>query len=88
MVSSTDTTVVVDVSDDGCGMSEADSEHIFERFYRADVSRTRSCGSGGSGLGLAIVKSLVEAHGGTVAVRSALGAGTTFRIEIPRLLES
>lgn len=88
VVSSTDTTVVVDVSDDGCGMSEADSEHIFERFYRADVSRTRSCGSGGSGLGLAIVKSLVEAHGGTVAVRSALGAGTTFRIEIPRLLES
>lgn len=87
VVSSTDTAVVVDVSDDGYGMDESDSEHIFERFYRADTSRTRATGSGGSGLGLAIVKSIVEAHGGTVAVRSALGAGTTFRIEIPRLLE-
>lgn len=72
---------IVEVSDDGVGMSEKDARNIFERFYRTDTSRTRA--TGGSGLGLAIVKSLVEAHDGTVTVDTALGKGTTFRVELP-----
>lgn len=72
---------VVRVIDDGVGMSEEDAKHIFERFYRADVSRSRA--SGGSGLGLAIVQSLVEAQGGTVTVKSKLGEGSTFEVSFP-----
>lgn len=73
--------IVVDVKDDGVGMSDNDAAHIFERFYRADTSRTRS--TGGSGLGLAITKSLVEAHHGTITVDSAKGEGTTFHVALP-----
>lgn len=80
----TNTKVIVDVIDDGVGISEEDAAHIFERFYRTDTSRTRA--TGGSGLGLAIVKSLVEAHGGSVRVRSRLGEGTTFSVELPKLI--
>jgi len=57
---------------------------VFERFYRADSSRTRE--SGGSGLGLSIVAALVAAHGGTVTVDSAPGVGATFRVELPRVV--
>ncbi|APT85457.1 histidine kinase [Corynebacterium aquilae DSM 44791] len=71
----------VTVADNGVGMSEQDTNHVFERFYRADASRNRN--SGGSGLGLAIVKSLVEAHGGVVNVVSAPGEGTTFSVKLP-----
>lgn len=74
--------VVLDIADNGCGMEQKDAEHIFERFYRADASRNRSSG-GGSGLGLAITKSLIEAHGGTVAVVTAPGEGSTFTISLP-----
>lgn len=73
--------VVVTVSDDGVGMSAEDAEHIFERFYRADSSRSRA--SGGSGLGLAITKSLVEGHGGRISVASTQGIGTTFTVVLP-----
>lgn len=73
--------VVIDVADNGVGMKTEDAEHIFERFYRADTSRARS--TGGSGLGLAITKSLVEAHGGTIAVATAPGEGSTFTISLP-----
>lgn len=73
--------VVIDVADNGRGMEAKDAEHIFERFYRADTSRTRS--TGGSGLGLAITKSLVEAHGGTIRVETAPGQGSTFTISLP-----
>lgn len=73
--------VMIDVADNGVGMKPEDAEHIFERFYRADTSRTRS--TGGSGLGLAITKSLVEAHGGTVTVKTAPGQGSTFTISLP-----
>lgn len=74
--------VVVDIADDGIGMEQKDAEHIFERFYRADASRNRASG-GGSGLGLAITKSLIEAHGGTVAVSTKPGEGSTFTISLP-----
>jgi two-component system OmpR family sensor kinase len=55
----------------------------FERFYRADPSRSRH--HGGSGLGLSIVRAIVDAHGGKVSLDTALGHGTTVRIELPRV---
>ncbi len=74
--------VFIDVADNGTGMRPEDAEHIFERFYRADVSRNRASG-GGSGLGLAITKSLVEQHGGAISVKTAPGQGSTFTISLP-----
>lgn len=74
------------VADTGVGIDAADLPHLFRHFYRTDQSRTRS--SGGTGLGLAIVKSLVEAHGGRVAVESAAGKGSTFTITFPRRQEA
>jgi two-component system OmpR family sensor kinase len=58
-------------------------DRAFERFSRADASRSRH--AGGSGLGLAIVRAIVVAHGGDVALASAPGAGTTVRVELPRV---
>ena len=63
-------------------MSEADRAQVFERFYRADPSRTRA--AGGSGLGLSIVAALVAAHGGRVGVQSAPGSGSRFLVELPQ----
>jgi two-component system OmpR family sensor kinase len=78
---------VLEVSDSGPGLAPEDAERIFERFYRADPSRTRSgaggAGAGGSGLGLSIVAALVAAHGGRVSVRTAPGAGATFVVRLP-----
>ncbi len=74
--------VTVTVTDTGRGIPPDDLSHVFERFYRADRSRTR--GSGGTGLGLAIAKHIVEAHGGAIAVRSRLDEGTTFLFTLPR----
>jgi len=73
--------VVTRVADDGRGMSPEVTSHIFERFYREDSSRSRA--SGGSGLGLAIVRTLVESHGGSITVDSAVGEGTTFTVRLP-----
>ncbi|MFQ1001929.1 sensor histidine kinase [Modestobacter sp. SSW1-42] len=75
-------TVCVAVSDAGPGMAPADAERVFERFYRADTSRTRA--AGGSGLGLSIVASLVAAHGGRVELTTAPGEGATFTVRLPR----
>nr|WP_319239339.1 sensor histidine kinase [Streptomyces sp. MB09-02B] len=72
---------VLEVADQGPGLTEEQSVRIFERFYRADTSRTRS--TGGSGLGLAIVRSLVTAHAGRVEVHSSPGRGATFRALLP-----
>ena len=72
---------VLEVADEGPGLTEEQTRRIFERFYRADTSRTRA--TGGAGLGLAIVHSLVTAHAGHVEVRSAPGRGATFRVLLP-----
>jgi two-component system, OmpR family, sensor kinase len=72
--------VVFEVADQGAGLTPAQAQHVFERFYRGDQARTRP---GGTGLGLAIVASLVAAHGGRVWVESTPGTGATFRIAIP-----
>jgi two-component system OmpR family sensor kinase len=76
---------ILEVVDEGPGMSQEDALRIFERFYRTDSSRTRS--SGGSGLGLSIVDSLVQAHGGTVSVTTAPGQGCRFFVRLPRITD-
>ncbi|GIU89153.1 MAG: hypothetical protein KatS3mg010_0252 [Acidimicrobiia bacterium] len=73
--------VVVEVADDGPGLTREEAAHVFERFWRADTSRARA--SGGSGLGLSIVAAIAEAHGGRAEVESAPGAGATFRVWLP-----
>ncbi|GHE34649.1 two-component sensor histidine kinase [Streptosporangium violaceochromogenes] len=81
--------VVVEVADEGPGLTGEQRERVFERFYRVDSSRGRSAPeSGGNGLGLAIVAAMVEAHGGTVAVESDHGKGATFRVVLPLAPES
>ncbi len=73
------------MSDSGQGIDPVDLPHVFDRFYRADRSRTR--GSGGAGLGLAIAKQIVSAHGGMIWAESAPGQGTTISIALPVLAE-
>lgn len=73
--------VVVDVADTGSGMPPEDLRYVFDRFWRAEKSRSRR--TGGSGLGLAIVRKLAEAHGGTVHAVSAEGEGSVFTLRIP-----
>jgi two-component system phosphate regulon sensor histidine kinase PhoR len=73
--------VVVAVHDDGPGVPLGDQPHLFERFYRVHKDRSRD--AGGSGLGLSIVKHTVQAHGGTVALKSSPGAGATFTVSLP-----
>ncbi|MFC6022036.1 sensor histidine kinase [Plantactinospora solaniradicis] len=81
-VGSQDGDVLVAVRDEGDGIAPEHLPHVFERFYRADASRSRDSG-GSSGLGLAIVEAIVTAHGGTVGVTSAPGLGTTVRVTFP-----
>ena len=69
------------VRDTGIGIDPTDLPHIFERFYRADRSRTTS--TGGSGLGLSIVKAIITAHGGNIWAESALGQGTCITFTLP-----
>jgi signal transduction histidine kinase len=76
-----DSQVQVSVCDTGVGIDPEHLPYVFERFYRADRSRTRA--TGGAGLGLAIVKQLVEAHGGRVGITSQVGAGTTVSFTTP-----
>jgi signal transduction histidine kinase len=69
------------IRDRGPGISTADQEHIFDRFYRVDRSRSRE--TDGVGLGLAIARWIVEAHGGTIRVQSEEGKGSTFFMMLP-----
>jgi two-component system phosphate regulon sensor histidine kinase PhoR len=71
-----DENILVEVTDNGNGIDQADLKRIFERFYRTDKGRSRE--QGGSGLGLAIVKHIIEAHEQAINVRSTSGVGTTF----------
>ena len=77
---------IVEISDTGIGIDESEIKEIWERFYKADVSR-KSTKYGESGLGLAIVKSLVTSHGGTISVKSEVNKGTTFRVVFPGEIE-
>ncbi|MEU9465915.1 HAMP domain-containing sensor histidine kinase [Streptomyces avermitilis] len=76
---------VLTVQDTGSGITPEDLPHVFERFWRAEKSRSRR--TGGSGLGLSIVRQFVEAHGGTVTARSEPGAGAVFAIRLSRRKE-
>jgi two-component system phosphate regulon sensor histidine kinase PhoR len=77
-----DEQVLVEVSDDGIGISEEHLPRLFERFYRVGKSRARN--EGGSGLGLAIVKHIIEAHGQTISVKSREGEGATFSFTLQK----
>jgi two-component system, OmpR family, sensor kinase len=75
--------VVLEVADEGPGLTERQRKLVFERFYRADSSRGRGEGTAGSGLGLSIVQSVAEAHGGTAEARSRPGGGAVFTLRLP-----
>ncbi len=75
-------TVYLEVEDNGIGIAKDDSQHIFERFYRADKSHSKTIE--GTGLGLAIVKHIAELHGGSVGVQSYEGKGSVFTMSLPQ----
>jgi heavy metal sensor kinase len=72
--------VVIEVEDDGPGIPRDEQPRVFDRLYRGDRSRSER----GLGLGLSLVRAVVQAHGGTVSVRSEPGAGATFRVDLPQ----
>lgn len=74
---------VIAVSDDGPGIPASDLPRLFDRFYRADISRTRT--SGGAGLGLAIVRAIVTSHGGTIEAENLPGRGARLTVRLPAL---
>ena len=73
--------VILEVADQGSGLSDEQKEHVFERFYRTDRARTRT--AGGTGLGLAIVAAMIGAHHGRIWVDSQPGKGATFGFALP-----
>lgn len=85
-VAAENNTVKFTVTDNGPGITPEDLPHVFDRFYRTDVSRNRL--QGGMGLGLAIARGLVEAHGGMMGVESTLGKGSSFYFTLPQPGES
>ncbi|MDX8046740.1 ATP-binding protein [Gracilibacillus sp. S3-1-1] len=74
--------LAIDVIDKGEGLSEAEQQHIFDRFYRVDKARSRK--AGGTGLGLAICHGIVQLHGGKVHIESQMNQGSTFTITLPK----
>ena len=76
--------VAITVADTGVGIAAGDLPHIFDRFWRADVARSRTGDRAGAGLGLAITKWIAEAHGGSIAVQSRPNRGTRFTVTLPR----
>lgn len=78
----TDGHIVIRISDQGVGIRKEDIPHLFDRFYRADKSRTKS-GVSGYGLGLSIAKQIVNKHHGSIEVDSKIDHGTTFTITLP-----
>jgi two-component system sensor histidine kinase SenX3 len=77
---------VITVTDTGQGIPEAESERVFDRFYRVDYSRARR--TGGSGLGLAICREVMNVLGGSIRVTASSAAGTTFEIRVPGRMTS
>jgi two-component system OmpR family sensor kinase len=71
----------LEVADDGPGLAAEDASRVFDRFFRVDESRSRD--DGGAGLGLSIVAAIAHAHGGSVAVDTAPGAGARFIVTLP-----
>lgn len=80
-VSGMEKRLFIRIADNGVGIPEEDIDHLFERFYRVEKSRTSD--AGGTGLGLAIAKELIDAHGGTIRVESVVDHGTVMVIELP-----
>lgn len=78
----TDGHIRIEIADEGIGIDQKDIPHLFDRFYRADKSRTKS-DVNGYGLGLSIAKQIIEQHHGSVAVESSINHGTTFTITLP-----
>ncbi len=76
-----DGVAAVTVADTGIGIAPSDLPHIFERFYQADVARTR--GRSGAGLGLSIARWIVDQHGGEITAASGPGKGSTFTVRLP-----
>jgi two-component system phosphate regulon sensor histidine kinase PhoR len=81
-----DKIILVEVSDNGIGISHAHLRHLFDRFYRVDTNRSRE--AGGTGLGLSIVKHIIEAHNQSVHVRSMEHKGSTFGFTIEKVVGS
>ena len=75
-----DQQVVVEISDQGPGVRTMEAPRLFERYYQADTPINRA---GGLGLGLYVTRAIIEAHGGSIAVESAPGAGALFRVTLP-----
>ncbi len=80
-LASKDDNIIIELKDNGVGISEKDLPNIFERFYRSDESRDKN--TGGTGIGLTIAKTIVEAHNGTINVSSKLGEGSSFVLMFP-----
>lgn len=76
--------VVVEIADTGIGISPADQQRVFDRFFRVD--RARSTESGGAGIGLSLAKAIVDRHGGSIDLESNLGVGSTFKIRLPAVI--
>ena len=74
----------MEIADTGKGIAPEDLPHVFERFYRADKSRT---GGGNAGLGLSICKAIVEAHGGTIEISSVENTGTKLKVRLPAVVK-
>jgi heavy metal sensor kinase len=71
--------IIISVKDTGCGVMESEKEHIFERFYRCDSSRSQP----GNGLGLSLARAIVKAHKGSISIESSPGKGSEFKISLP-----
>jgi two-component system phosphate regulon sensor histidine kinase PhoR len=81
VINQSDNQAIIEVVDQGIGISSEDQQRIFERFYRVDRARSRE--RGGTGLGLSIVKHIAQSHNGTVQVHSQIDKGSTFTVRIP-----
>jgi len=82
-VSNNETEFIATITDTGSGIPEDDLPFVFERFYKADKSRTRNRKRKGTGLGLSIAKNIITAHNGDISVKSRIGKGTVFTIRVP-----